>query len=101
MNAERNQQSMLLSSKVISEVAPALALRLEAFARLSADDRAAVQQISRVSRVVPARRDVIREGERPQHVLLMADGWACRYKTLPDGRRQILAFFVPGDLCDL
>ncbi len=31
----------------------------------------------------------------------MLDGWACRYKTLPDGRRQIVGFFVPGDLCDL
>jgi CRP-like cAMP-binding protein len=31
----------------------------------------------------------------------MVDGWACRYKTLPDGRRQIVAFFVPGDFCDL
>ena len=31
----------------------------------------------------------------------MVDGWACRYKTLPDGRRQIVAFFVPGDICDL
>jgi CRP-like cAMP-binding protein len=31
----------------------------------------------------------------------MLDGWACRYNTLPDGRRQIVAFFVPGDFCDL
>lgn len=79
----------------------ALALRLEAFTRLSSDDRAAIQKVSRVSRVVPARRDVIREGEKPKNILLMVDGWACRYKSLPDGRRQIIAFFVPGDLCDL
>jgi CRP-like cAMP-binding protein len=83
------------------EVAPALALRLESITRLSAEDKAAVQKIARVSRVIPARRDVIREGERPKHVHLMVDGWACSYKALPDGRRQIVAFFVPGDLCDL
>jgi CRP-like cAMP-binding protein len=82
-------------------VVPALALRLEAFTRLSPDDRAAVQRISKVSRVIPARRDIIREGEKPKHVHLMVDGWACRYKTLPDGRRQIVAFFIPGDFCDL
>ena len=80
---------------------PALALRLEAFARLSPDDRAAIGRISKVTRVVPARRDLIREGEKPQFVHLMVDGWACRYKTLPDGRRQIVAIFVPGDFCDL
>lgn len=82
-------------------MAPALALRLEAFTRLSADDRAAIGRISKVTRVIPARRDLIREGEKPQFVHLMVDGWACRYKTLPDGRRQIVAFFVPGDFCDL
>ena len=80
---------------------PALALRLEAFTRLSPDDRAAIGRISKVTRVIPARRDLIREGEKPQFVHLMVDGWACRYKTLPDGRRQIVAFFIPGDFCDL
>lgn len=29
------------------------------------------------------------------------EGFACRYKLLPDGRRQIMAFLVPGDFCDL
>jgi len=82
-------------------LAPALTLRLEAFTRLSQDDKAALAKLSKTSRVVPARRDLIREGERPQYVHLMVDGWACRYKTVPDGRRQVLAFFVPGDFCDL
>jgi CRP-like cAMP-binding protein len=31
----------------------------------------------------------------------MLDGWACRYKTLPDGKRQIVSLFIPGDFCDL
>ena len=80
---------------------PVLALRLEAFTRLSQEDKAAVAKFSKVARVIPPRRDLIREGEKPKNIHLMVDGWACRYKTLPDGRRQIVAFFVPGDLCDL
>ena len=80
---------------------PVLALRLEAFTRLSRDDKAAVAKLSKVARVIQPRRDLIREGEKPKNIHLMVDGWACRYKTLPDGRRQIVAFFVPGDLCDL
>lgn len=79
----------------------ALAYRLKAFTRLSSDDTAAIAQLSKVARVVQPRRDLIREGETPKFVHLMVDGWACRYKTLPDGRRQIVAFFVPGDFCDL
>ena len=78
-----------------------LALRLDAFTRLSSDDKAAISKISNTSRVIAPRRDLIREGENPKFAHLMLDGWACRYKTLPDGRRQIVAFFVPGDFCDL
>lgn len=47
-----------------------------------------------------ARRDIIREGERPDHVHMMIEGWSCRYKVLPDGARQITAFLIPGDFCD-
>ena len=79
----------------------ALVQRLESFTRLSPGDRAAVFRLAGASRVVAARRDLIREGEKPKFVHLMLDGWACRYKTLPDGRRQIVAFFLPGDFCDL
>jgi CRP-like cAMP-binding protein len=29
------------------------------------------------------------------------EGWAARYKVVPDGSRQITAILVPGDFCDL
>jgi CRP-like cAMP-binding protein len=51
-------------------------------------------------REVAPRRDLIREGDKPRGVNLLIDGWACRYKQLPDGRRQIVGFHIPGDLCD-
>lgn len=79
-----------------------LTLRLEAFSKLSQDDRSSVEGLLRkAARSVGARRDLMREGDKPRSTCLMLEGWACRYKTLPDGRRQIVAFLVPGDLCDL
>ncbi|HEX6740666.1 MAG TPA: Crp/Fnr family transcriptional regulator [Sphingomicrobium sp.] len=78
-----------------------MASKLEAFTKLSKDDRAALDQVSRTFRFVDARRDLISEGDRPRFVHLILDGWACRYKTLPDGKRQIVSLFVPGDFCDL
>ncbi len=48
-----------------------------------------------------ARGDIAREGENPAVIRLLVSGWACRYKDLPDGRRQIVGFFLPGDFCDL
>ncbi len=50
---------------------------------------------------VDARRDLIREGDKPGPFLVVLDGWACRYKILPNGARQNLAFLMPGDCCDL
>src|SRR3546814_8741574 len=34
-------------------------------------------------------------------VLLSREGWAARFKTLEDGRRQILNILLPGDIFDL
>ena len=79
-----------------------LALRLQAFTRLSQDDLAAIDQLAkRGLRDIGARRDLLQEGDPPRVVNLILDGWASRYKTLPDGRRQIVGLFLPGDLCDM
>lgn len=75
--------------------------KLERYVRLSADEKSALLEASSASvRRVGAREDIIREGDRPRHVNLILDGFACRYKVLEDGRRQIVGFFAPGDLCD-
>lgn len=79
-----------------------LSLRIEAFTRLSREDKAALDRLAtRAVREVAPRRDIIREGEPPRAVRLILEGWACRYKTLPDARRQIVSIFLPGDFCDL
>jgi CRP-like cAMP-binding protein len=49
----------------------------------------------------PARGDIIHQGDRPHVVNLLLTGLAYRYKMLEDGRRQVLAVFVPGDFCDM
>ena len=78
-----------------------LRLKLEHFVRLSADDRATLSALSRSNvREVRARRDIVREGEDPGAINLILDGWAIRHKMLEDGRRQIMAFLIPGDICD-
>lgn len=86
---------------LLSGIDNKLSLRLSAFGKLSAADRDLLDSvISKRVRMIPARRDIIREGDKPNHVNLILEGWAQRYKQLADGRRQILAFFIEGDLCD-
>ncbi len=79
-----------------------LVRKLEYFTRLSGEDKRVLKRASEGKiRRFGARVDVIREGEAPEHVNLVLSGWACRYKYLEDGRRQIMSYFVPGDTCDL
>jgi CRP-like cAMP-binding protein len=78
-----------------------LARKLETFAPLDEEERQALDHVCRNAREMEARRNIIREGDRPDHVHLIVDGWAARYKLLPDGARQIVAFLIPGDFCDV
>lgn len=41
-----------------------------------------------------------RENEPPPGLYQMLEGWASRYRLLPDGRRQITALYLPGDYCE-
>ena len=77
-----------------------LTLKLSSFTDLSSDDRARLDALARNPTRMRGTRDLIREGDRPEHVFLLLEGWGYRYKVLPDGRRQIIAYLLPGDLCD-
>jgi CRP-like cAMP-binding protein len=79
-----------------------LIAKLNAFTRIAGESAEAVNEMAS-RRIVSVDRgqDIISEGEEPRTVNLLVEGWACRYKMMEDGRRQILAFFVPGDLADL
>jgi len=79
-----------------------LTRKLEHFVKLSEEERRALDVLaSQHVRERRARVDIIGEGEKPDNLKLMLKGWACRYKVMEDGRRQIVDFLVPGDLCDL
>jgi len=75
--------------------------RLNALRRLSDAGVAAIKAAVRERIIkVDVGEDLAREGDRPDRVRLFLSGWACRYKSLEDGRRQIVNFVLPGDTCD-
>lgn len=75
--------------------------KLAGFHDLGPTEVAALLEATANPRIVEPRVDLIREGDRPGPVFVMLKGWACRYKVLPNGTRQVLAFLMPGDCCDL
>ena len=78
-----------------------LARKLSCFTDLTDEDRRAVEKLCEHRIQVEAKRTLIREGERPNDVFLLLEGWGYRYKFLPDGGRHIIAYLIPGDLCDI
>ena len=75
--------------------------KLSGHAPLPQDDVALLEEVCRDQRQVPARADLILEGDKPGPIFVVLQGWACRYKLLPEGTRQITSFLMPGDCCDL
>jgi len=58
---------------------------------------ALIQSLKRRLVSFAAGETVIAEGQPDPPLYTLFSGWAFRYKTLRDGRRQILNFLLPGD----
>jgi CRP-like cAMP-binding protein len=77
-----------------------LAMRLSSFGELSADERHALDAAAGAIRLYRPHETLTHERDGNAHINLLLAGFACRCKVLPDGRRQIIGYLIPGDLCD-
>jgi CRP-like cAMP-binding protein len=68
---------------------------------LSEEERAYLGQLQGAVRTVAAGRQIVVEGEIYDDIYFLHDGWAFRSKMLPDGRRQIFSYVIPGDVIGL
>lgn len=66
----------------------------------SAETEAMLTLPGRVIRM-PARTDIVCPGDLTDHACLIVDGLAGRFGQVIDGRRQITALHIAGDMCDL
>jgi CRP-like cAMP-binding protein len=78
-----------------------LVRKLDRFGRLSPAERTAVLDLLTEREEIPDNTDLVSQGETLKEAVVIEDGWAIRYRTLDDGRRQIMNFLLPGDLFDL
>ena len=78
-----------------------LIAKLEGFTTLSEADRAMLEGISAEPHIVEPQTNLVCEGDKPEGVFLILEGMACRHKQRDTGARQIMAYLLPGDLCDL
>jgi CRP-like cAMP-binding protein len=79
----------------------ALARKLRHFLDFSHDDVACVVALEEQELVVAPRTELISQDAEGQSYFVLLKGWAACSKLLPDGRRQIINFAVPGDFLGL
>lgn len=71
--------------------------RMPLFLENSVEEVHLVQSLKRREARLGAGETLIFEGQTDALLYTLLNGWAFRFKTLNDGRRQILNFLLPGD----
>lgn len=78
-----------------------LATKLRTFARLSERDLACLAELQAKPIQVKRGKELAHEGQAGHAAYILQRGWACSFKLLPGGGRQIITFPVPGDCVGL
>lgn len=78
-----------------------LVRKLGAFVALSGAELSVLDSLHKRRRTFYAGRDLVHQGQSDQAAYILAAGWACSYKLLVDGQRQIVDFQIPGDFLGL
>lgn len=75
--------------------------KLGAFVALSDAELKVLETLHKRRRTFVAGRDMVHQGQSAQAAYILGSGWACSYKLLQDGGRQIVDFQIPGDFLGL
>jgi CRP-like cAMP-binding protein len=74
---------------------------LTRFAPLGSRDKLTLAAAEIGARSFHPRQDILKPGDRPSVVYCLLSGIACRHSLLPNGRREITALLLPGDVIGL
>lgn len=75
--------------------------KLGTFVALSPAELRVLDGLHQRRRFFVAGRDLVHQGQSDQAAYILVSGWACSYKLLQDGQRQIVDFQIPGDFLGL
>jgi CRP-like cAMP-binding protein len=75
--------------------------KFNVFVPLSQEEESALALVLGPTVDLGAGEDLVHQDEPQQNLFFLLKGFACRHKYLANGRRQIIAFVVPGDCCDV
>jgi CRP-like cAMP-binding protein len=78
-----------------------LARKLNTFMVLSPDEAERLGELQSPTSNVKRGKQLVHEGQPGQKIYVLQTGWACSYKDLPSGSRQIISFPIAGDCVGL
>ena len=89
---------MNVAARVLFPSAPAAVQRLQSTTSLDSQALGALANaLPRTQRLKPGE-ELFREDRSVGRPRLVVDGWLARVRQLPDGRRQLVSFALPGDI---
>jgi CRP-like cAMP-binding protein len=75
--------------------------KIDSVFTLNDDERQALENLPMQLAVINDNQDIVREGDSPSRSCLILSGFASTYKVTKEGKRQIMAFNIAGDVPDL
>ena len=75
--------------------------KLNRFLLLSQEELASLAALEARRRTIVAHTEIVHERQERHQAFILQQGWACAFKMLPDGGRQIINFSIPGDIMGL
>jgi CRP-like cAMP-binding protein len=94
-------QDMFYGEHMVTDCANCPLRKLEAFERLKPGELSFMRKFKVGELVVEKGAPILMEGANSPQLYTVLRGMGLRYKLLPDGRRQVLNFVVPGDFLGL
>ena len=68
---------------------------------ISDDDLAYLASNYHAESRVPAHADILDNEIPSNHIVVLLEGWACKYQIMRNGGRQIISIHLPGEVCNL
>ena len=94
-------QPPVMGETLMSEFQSVLERKLSTFITLSADELQRLGKMQGTPQRTKRGKQIIREGQAGNEAFILQAGWACSYKDLASGGRQIISFPIAGDFVGL
>jgi len=91
------QEQDQISNKLLDDRSP-LIKRFSQLHQLSDNEIDALNKIHEQTTVHDANKTILNEGDYHKECMIIVRGWACRFSMLSNGKRQVINYYLPGDI---